>query len=62
MDHANANFFQRIVGAIPWPKYNYLEERRVIKGSETHAANTLGEGKRKDHSGDTYHVPTPTSR
>ncbi len=63
MDHANANFFQRIVGGIPWPEYDNLEERRVIKGSETHAANTLGEGKRKNHSGSsTYRVPTPTSR
>jgi len=33
------------------PNYNNAEERRVIVGPETFAANTLGEDVRTDHSG-----------
>ena len=44
------------------PAYDNLEERRVIAGSERHAAHTLREGVRHDHRGSCYHVATPTSR
>ena len=42
--------------------FDNKEERRVILGSEKHAARTLGESPRHDHSGDTYRVPNPTAR
>jgi len=44
------------------PAYDDLEERRVILGSERHAARTLHEAVRHDHRGTCYHVATPTSR
>jgi hypothetical protein len=44
------------------PSYDTLEERRVIMGSEQHAARTLHESIRYDHSGSCYHVPSPISR
>jgi hypothetical protein len=44
------------------PRYDDAEERRVIAGSERHAAQTLGEGVRFDHRGSTYRVATPVSR
>lgn len=44
------------------PKYDTAEERRVICGSERHAARTLGESIRYDHAGTTYRVATPVSR
>lgn len=44
------------------PRYDNAEERRVICGSERHAAQTLGEGIRFDHRGSTYRVATPVSR
>lgn len=43
-------------------KYDNLEERRVICGSERRAARTLGESVRYDHGGTTYRVATPVSR
>jgi hypothetical protein len=43
------------------PRYDNAEERRVITGSERHAARTLGEGVRHDHGGATYRVPSPTT-
>ena len=39
---------------VPDPNYNNKEERRVIQGSETDAAHTLGEGTRTDHGGTPY--------
>lgn len=42
--------------------YDTMEERRVICGSERHAARTLGEGVRYDHGGSVYRVATPVSR
>ncbi len=39
--------------------YDTAEERRVIKGSETHAARTLHESTRQDHRGIAYHVGSP---
>lgn len=44
------------------PRYDNAEERRVIRGSEAHAARTLGEAVRFDHGGSTYRVATPVSR
>jgi hypothetical protein len=44
------------------PRYDDAEERRVIRGSERHAAQTLGEAVRFDHRGTTYRVLTPVSR
>ena len=43
-------------------RYDDAEERRVIRGSERHAALTLGESVRFDHRGTTYRVATPVSR
>jgi hypothetical protein len=42
--------------------YDTAEERRVIRGSERHAARTLGESVRFDHRGALYRVATPVSR
>lgn len=42
--------------------YDNLEEKRVIRGSETHAAHTLGEDIRHDHGGELYRVPSPIAR
>lgn len=44
------------------PRYDNAEEQRVIRGSERHAARTLGEATRFDHRGTTYRVATPVSR
>lgn len=44
------------------PGYDTAEERRVIRGSERHAARTLGESVRRDHRGSCYRVATPVSR
>ncbi len=41
--------------------YDTAEERRVICGSETHAARTLGEAIRHDHGGTCYRVPSPVT-
>jgi hypothetical protein len=43
-------------------RYDNLEEKRVITGSETHAAHTLHESIRFDHGGSCYKVDSPTSR
>lgn len=42
--------------------FDNLEEKRVITGSETHAAHTLGEDARHDHRGSVYAVPSPVTR
>lgn len=42
--------------------YDTAEERRVIRGSESHAARTLGEDVRYDHGGSLYHVASPIAR
>jgi hypothetical protein len=46
----------------PDARYDTAEERRVITGSEAHAARTLGEGVRRDHDGTTYRVSSPIVR
>ena len=43
MAHADASYWDQLIGWIPWPGYDNLEERRVITGPETDAARTLGE-------------------
>lgn len=43
------------------PLFDTAEERRVIMGSERHAARTLGEAVRLDHGGTTYRVDSPTA-
>ena len=43
------------------PRFDTAEERRVITGSERHAARTLGEATRSDHGGVAYRVDTPTA-
>jgi len=47
---------------IPDYAFDSLEERRVITGSERHAAHTLHESVRHDHDGKLYRVPDPTLR
>ena len=46
----------------PVRAYDDAEERRVILGSETHAARRLGEATRHNHAGTCYRVATPTAR
>jgi hypothetical protein len=46
----------------PDARYDNAEERRVITGSERHAARTLGESIRYDHGGTTYRVASPVTR
>lgn len=41
--------------------YDTAEERRVIAGSERHAARTLGEAVRYDHGGTCYRVASPVA-
>jgi hypothetical protein len=43
-------------------RYDTAEERRVIDGSERHAARTLHESIRHDHAGTTYRVASPVLR
>jgi len=62
MAHADQPWYWSLIGWVPWPGYDNLEERRVIVGPETGAAHTLGEGTRTDHGGTPYTVLTPTSR
>jgi hypothetical protein len=45
----------------PDARFDTAEERRVITGSERHAAHTLGESVRTDHTGSTYRVNSPTA-
>lgn len=43
-------------------RYDDAEEHRVIRGSEAHAARTLGEDARHDHAGSAFAVRRPTDR
>lgn len=51
-----------MLAAIPDRRFDNLEERRVILGSERHAAHTLHESVRTDHSGRIYRVESPVAR
>jgi hypothetical protein len=61
IDHAvhDGPHCQRLA-TTPDARYDTQEERRVICGSEQHAARTLGEAIRHDHAGTTYRVGSPT--
>ena len=63
MDHATIDpaVRERLQGFYS-AKYDNLEEKRVIEGSEKHAAQTLGEGMRHDHGGRPYPVSSPVAR
>jgi hypothetical protein len=63
LDHAAepGRTFDRLQ-AIELPGYDTAEERRVIAGSERHAARTLHESARRDHDGACYRVAGPTKR
>jgi hypothetical protein len=62
-DHATCNARVLTDGwNHPVRAYDDAEERRVILGSETHAARTLGEATRHNHAGSCYRVATPTAR
>ena len=43
-------------------RYDTAEEERVIRGSEAHAARTLGEATRRNHDGSCFRVAMPTQR
>ena len=61
MDHANHRYWGGFVSLIPAGRYTNGEEWRVISGSETAAAHSLGEPTRPDHyCSDTPQMPTPT--
>jgi hypothetical protein len=60
--HADANFWDRLIGQFPSSQYDTQEEQRVITGPEAAAANTLGEDVRTSHQGSFYPVPSPTER
>jgi hypothetical protein len=60
MDHATeAPRAQERLASQPDARYDTKEERRVIAGSERHAARTLGEAPRFDHAGTTFRVNSP---
>jgi hypothetical protein len=63
LDHAveSERSFDRLQ-AITITRYDTAEERRVIAGSERHAARTLHESARRDHDGVSYRVAGPTKR
>ena len=63
LDHAAQNAVREArLSNAPVARYDNLEERRVIRGSERHAARTLGEAVRYDHRGSVFRVATPVSR
>jgi len=63
MDHAaeSERAYDRLQATLD-PRYDDAEERRVITGSERHAAHTLHESTRRDHDGTSYRVAGPTER
>jgi len=63
LDHAaeSERAFARLAG-VRVRGYDNAEERRVITGSERHAARTLHESARSDHRGTVYRVGGPTRR
>jgi hypothetical protein len=61
LDHAAAgDAMFGMLAAIPDRRFDNAEERRVILGSERHAAHTLHESTRSDHDGRIYRVKSPT--
>jgi hypothetical protein len=63
LDHAaqSDRAYQRLQD-VPVHGYDSAEERRVITGSERHAAQTLHESARGDHRGTVYRVTSPVER
>ncbi len=60
LDHATVDPAVRMRGALAYdPAYDNAEEKRVIAGSEAHAARTLGESVRRDHDGAAFSVDSP---
>jgi len=60
IDHAvESPSRQARLNALDDARYDTAEERRVIEGSERHAARTLGEGVRYDHGGRCFRVRSP---
>ena len=60
LDHATVAPAVRARGEARFDRrFDNAEERRVIRGSEAHAARTLGESARHDHRGRCYHVASP---
>jgi hypothetical protein len=63
LDHAaQSDRRYRHLTAVRVPAYDTIEERRVITGTERHAARTLHESTRSDHRGFVYRVTGPTER
>ena len=63
LDHAAAgDVAYDLLASIPDPRFDNAEERRVITGSERHAARTLHESVRNDHDGRDYRVASPVDR
>ena len=63
LDHAAAGDDAfGLLAEIPDRRFDNLEERRVILGSERHAARTLHESVRYDHRGRIYRVDSPVAR
>jgi hypothetical protein len=63
VDHAvESRSRERRLSERPSRRYDTIEERRVIMGSERHAALTLGEAVRRDHAGRCYRVASPIGR
>ncbi len=63
LDHAAAgDIAYEVLAGIPDRRFDNAEERRVILGSERHAAHTLHESTRSDHMGRVYRVDSPIER
>lgn len=63
IDHAVANpDVEEFLAEHADRRYDNLEEKRVVTGSEQHAARTLHEAIRFDHSGESYRVDSPIAR
>ena len=63
VDHAvESPTRERRLSERPSLRYDTIEERRVITGSERCAAATLGEAVRRDHAGRCYRVQSPVAR
>ena len=60
IDHAVFNpRKEQVLENHPDARYDTAEERRVITGSERHAAHALGESARANHDGTCYRVASP---
>lgn len=62
LDHALAGKRFARLHEVGDARYDNAEERRVIRGTELHAARTLHEGVRSDHRGTLYNVRAPSMR